>query len=168
MLVAASLAVAAALALLPVIGAGQGAPIALGAGLAAVAFVAWTLSTGVTPPIIMATLLLTVELAGVVVFGDPPLGLVPIAAAGLYLLVELSMRSLETRGRHPGWREFRWVDAVRTGGVAVLVGLITWLVTILATGPDLPGGIFMHSVGIAAAAAVIGVIWLLVGREAET
>jgi len=42
---------------------------------------------------------------------------------------------------------------------------MAWLVSASPTGLDLDGGIFMHGIGIAAAAAVIGVIWLLVGRE---
>lgn len=164
-LAAAALAVAGVLVILPAFAAGEAAPIALGAGIIAVAFTGWTLASGATPPLLIAVLLLFAELAGSIVFGSASLALVPIAAAGFYLLVDLSIRSLETRGRHPGWRDFRWSDALRSTGVATLVGLMAWLVSALATGIDVPGGIFMHGVGIAAAAAVIGVIWLLVGRN---
>ena len=164
-LAVAAVLVAALLAALPITGSGTAAPIAVGAGLAAVAFVAWSMSTGATPPLLLAVLLLLAEYGGVIRFGTGWLALVPIAAAGLYLLIELSVRSLETRGRQPGWRAFRWSDTFRVGGVTALVGLMAWFVALLATGTEPPGGIFMHAVGIAGAAAVIGVIWLLVARE---
>ncbi|GMQ85145.1 MAG: hypothetical protein BMS9Abin07_0710 [Acidimicrobiia bacterium] len=159
-----ALGVVTVLAIVPALEAGEAAPIALGAGTIALAFTGWALMTGATPPLLMAALLLFAEIAGAIVFGSARPAMVPIAAAGLFLLVEMSVRSLETRGRHPGWRDFRWSDAVRSTGVATLVGLMAWLVSVSATGIDVSGGIFMHSVGIAAAAAVIGVIWLLVGR----
>lgn len=159
-----SLTVAGVLVIVPAFAAGEAAPIALGAGIIAVAFTGWALASGATPPLLIAVLLLFAELAGAIVFGGARLALVPAAAVGLYLLVDLSIRSLEIRGRHPGWRDFRWSDALRITGVATLVGLMAWLVSVVATGVDVPGGIFMHGVGIAAAAAVIGVIWLLVGR----
>ena len=164
-LAVASLAVAGVLAILPAFAAGEAAPIALGGGIIAVVFTAWAVTSGATPPLLIAVSLLFAELAGSIVFGSARLALVPIAAAGLYLLVELSIRSLEIRGRHPGWRDLRRLDALRTAGIAALVGSMALLVSVLATGIDVPGGIFMHGVGIAAAAAVIGVIWLLVGRN---
>lgn len=164
-LAVASLAVAGVLAILPAFAAGEAAPIALGGGIIAVVFTAWAVTSGATPPLLIAVSLLFIELAGSIVFGSARLALVPIGAAGLYLLVELSIRSLEIRGRHPGWRDLRRLDALRTAGIAALVGSMALLVSVLATGIDVPGGIFMHGVGIAAAAAVIGVIWLLVGRN---
>lgn len=164
-LAVATLVVAGVLVILPAFAAGEAAPIALGAGIIAVAFTGWGLASGATPPLLIAVLLLFAELAGSIAFGSARLALVPIGAAGLYLLVDLSIRSLEIRGRHPGWRDFRWSDALRTTGVATLVGLMAWLVSALATGIDVAGGIFIHGVGIAAVAAVIGVISLLVGRD---
>ena len=164
-LAAAAIVVAGLLAVLPAIGTGTAAPIALGAGIIAVGFAAWSLSTGATPPLLLAVLLLLAELAGSLVFGNAATGLVPIGAAGLYLVVELSMRSLEIRGRHPGWRSFGWADATSIAGVALAVGTMAWLVSTLADGIDLDAGIFLHGVGIAAAAAVLGVLWLLVGRD---
>lgn len=164
-LAVAALAVAGVLAILPAFAAGEAAPIALGGGIIAVVFTAWAVTSGATPPLLIAVSLLFAELAGSIVFGTARLALVPIGAAGLYLLVELSIRSLEIRGRHPGWRDLRRLDALRTAGIAALVGSMALLVSVLATGIDVPGGIFMHGVGIAAAAAVIGVIWLLVGRN---
>jgi hypothetical protein len=163
----AAVGVAALLAVLPAIGAGTGTPIAVGAGVLAVGFTAWSVTSGATPPLVIAVLLLIVDYAGVIVFGQASPATVPIAAAGLYLLVELAVRSLETRGRYPGWRDFRRSDVFGVAGVTILFGVTSWFVAILATGFDPPGGIFMHSVGIAAAAAVIGVIWLLVGRDAS-
>lgn len=164
-LAVAAVVVAGLLVVLPVAGAGTAAPIALGAGIVAVALVAWSLATGATPPLLMAVLLMLVEFAGSLVFAGARLALVPIAAAGLYLVVELSLRSLELRGRHPGWRSFRVSDAIGVATVTLLVGVMAWLVAIAATGFDLPEGIFIQAVGIAAAAGVIGVIWLLVGRD---
>ena len=164
-LAVAALLVAGVLATLPLPSAGTAAPIAIGAGIGAVALVGWALATGATPPLLIAVLLLFVEFAGTIVFGDPGLFLVPIGAAGLYLVIELSLRSLEVRGRHPGWRSFRVSDAVSVAAVTFLVGALAWMVAMGATGFDLPEGIFIQSVGIAAAAAVIGVVWLLVGRE---
>ena len=164
-LAVAALLVTGVLGVLPLAGAGTAAPIAIGAGIAAVALVAWALTTGATPPLLMAVLLLFVEFAAALVLGDAGLSLVPMAAAGLYLVVELSLRSLEVRGRHPGWRSFRLSDAVGVAAVAFLFGAMAWMVAIAATGFDLPEGIFIQSVGIAAVAAVIGVVWLLVGRE---
>ena len=161
----AAIAVAVLLAALPIVGAGAAAPIALLAGFVAVAFTAWSVTTGATPPLLIAVLLLLGESAGVILFGSGWLALVPIAAAGLYLVIELSARSLEIRGYQPGWRDFAWPDALRLGGVALLVASMAWVAAFLATGTEPPGGIFMHAVGIAAAAAVIGVIWLLVGRD---
>ena len=163
-LAVASLAVAGVLVMLPAFAAGEAAPIALGAGIIAVAFTAWALTSGATPPLLIAVLLLFAELAGSIVFGSARLAMVPIGAAGLYLLVDLSIRSMEIQGRHPGWRDLRRSDALRTTGIAALVGSMAWLVSVIATGIDVPEGIFMHGVGIAAAAAVIGVIWILVGR----
>jgi hypothetical protein len=162
---AAAIFVASLLAALPIAGAGTGAPIAIGAGVLAVGFTAWSVTTGASPPLLIAALLLFGESAGVILFGAGWLALVPITAAGLYLVIELSVRSLEIRGKQPGWRDFRWSDILSVGSVAALVALMAWFVTILATGTEPPGGIFMHAVGIAAAAAVIGAIWLLVGRE---
>jgi hypothetical protein len=166
-LAGAALAVAAALAVMPAFGAGTGMPIALGAGVGAVVFTAWTLLTGATPPLIIASLLFVIEIGGVVVLGHPPVALSPFAATGLYLLVELCSRSLERRGRWRGWRSFGVIDGVQVAGVTAAVGLMTWLVTIVSTRPDLPGGIFMHGVAIAAATAVIGVVWLLIRRASE-
>jgi len=161
----AALLVAGVLAVLPVPSAGTAGPIASGAGVGAVALVAWSLATGATPPLLMACLLLFGEFAGTIVFGDAGMHLVPMGAAGLYLVVELSLRSLEARGRHPGWRSFRLSDAMSVGAITFLVGATAWTVAIASTGFDLPEGIFVQSVGIAAAAAVVGVVWLLAGRE---
>jgi len=162
---AAAVLVASLLGALPIVGSGTGAPIAIGAGVVAVAFTAWSVTTGASLPLLIAVLLLFGESAGVILFGAGWLALVPITAAGLYLVIELSVRSLEIRGKQPGWRDFRWSDALNLGGVAALVALMAWVVTILASGINPPGGIFMHAVGIAATAAVIGAIWLLAGRE---
>ena len=161
----APLVVVALLVVVPVAGSGDAAPIALGAGIAAVALVAWSLRTGATPPLLMAVLLLLVEFAASIVFGDVGIGFVPVAAAGLYLVIELTMRSLEVRGRHAGWRSFRPADAVSVGGVAIGVAAIAWLVALASSGRELPEGIFVQAVGIAAAAGVIGVIWVLVSRD---
>ena len=167
-LAAAAIVAAGVLAMLPAIGTGTGMPIALGAGIIAVVFTAWSLSTGAIPPLLIAMLLLFAEQAGSIVFGNATTGLVPIGAAGLYLVIELSMRSLEVRGRHPGWRSFGRADAIGITGITLLVGTMAWLISALAGGIDLDGGIFLHGIGIAATAAVLGVIWLLVGRDHPT
>ena len=53
----AAVGVAALLAVLPAFGAGTGTPIAVGAGVLAVGFTAWSVTSGATPPLVIAVLL---------------------------------------------------------------------------------------------------------------
>lgn len=164
-LAVAALALGAVLVALPVAGAGSAAPIAVGAGLASVALIALSLGTGVTPPLLLAVLVIVVDFGGVLVLGDADWRLAPIAAGGLYLLVELSMRSLEVRGRLPGWRSFSMRDGIGVAATTAAVAAMAWLAAIVGGRDAIPGGIFAQAVAVAAVAAVIGIIWVLVERE---
>jgi hypothetical protein len=156
--------VATGLALVAALASGTAAPLAIGVGLMALGLTGWTLTTGAIPPLLIASILLFAEFTGLIVFEAAPRLAVPMAAAGLYLVVELAVRSLELRGIHPGWRSFAAADALAVAATALVVGLMAALVAAVATRSG-PEGIFYDAVGIAAAAAVIGVIWLLVRRD---
>jgi hypothetical protein len=153
------------LVVLPVTEAGKAAPIAVGAGIAAVALLALSLGTGVTPPLLLAGLLIVADFAAVLVLGDAHWGIAPVAAGGLYLAVELTMRSLEVRGRLPGWRTFTTVDGVAVAVTTAGIAAMAWVAAIVGTADALPRGIFAQAVGVAAVAAVIGILWVLVDRE---
>ena len=129
------------------------------------ALLALSLGTGVTPPVLLAVLLIVGDFAAVLVLGDAHWGIAAVAAGGLYLVVELTMRSLEVRGRLPGWRTFTVGDGV--GVVAIAAGIVAmaWVAAIVGSADALPQGIFAQAVGVAAAAAVIGILWVLVDRE---
>lgn len=164
-LAAAALAVAMVIVALPVAHAGTGAAIAVGAGLAAIALTALSLGSGVTPPLLLAVLLVIGEYGAVLVVGEAPWWLAPVAAGGLYLLVELSMRSLEVRGRLPGWRAFAGRDAIAVSVTTAAVLAMAAAAVIFGGRETLPGGIFAQAVAVAAVAAVIGIIRVLVDRE---
>jgi hypothetical protein len=162
---AAALVVSALLVVIPVTGAGKAAPIAVGAGITAVSLLALALGTGVTPPLLLAALLIVGDFAAVLVLGDAHWGIAPVAAGGLYLVVELAMRSLELRGRLPGWRTFTAGDAVAVAAVTAGIVAMAWVAAFVGTADALPRGIFAQAVGVAAVAAVIGILWVLVDRE---
>ncbi len=140
-------------------------PIAVGVALAVIGAVAWSLLTGAIPPLFIGALGMLVTYGAVILFGSPPPVFVLVGAAGLYLTVELVMRSLELRQRHTGWQTFGAADGFLIGATAVGVGATTWLVSEVGQGAGESGGAFLSAVGIAAAAAVIGVVWLLARRE---
>jgi hypothetical protein len=153
------------LVVFPLVEAGSAAPIAIGAGIAAIGLLALSLATGVTPPLLLAVLLILGDFGAALVLGDADRRMAPVAAGGLYLVVELAMRSLEIRGRLPGWRSFTVRDAVAVGAVTVAVVAMAWAAAAVGTGEALPGGIFTQAVAVAAVAAVIGIVWVLVDRE---
>lgn len=161
----AAVVVAALLVALPVAWAGEAAPIAVGAGIAAVAALALAVATGATPPLLLAAFLIVGDFAAVLVLADAPWAIAPVAAGGLYLSAELTMRSLEVRGRLPGWRSFGAGDGVRLAGTTAAIAAMAAAATVVGSAEALPQGIFAQAVGVAAAAAVIGILWVLVDRE---
>ena len=123
-----------------------------------------SLITGSAVPLGFAIVLLLVEFEVSVILGATPVAAAPIAAAGLYAVVELTLWSLEVRGRQPGWSSITGRDVARL--VVVATGFIIVVGSIQALSGALPlaHGVVVQAIGLAAAAVTLTTIWMLLGR----
>ncbi len=127
--------------------------------------IAGSLYTGSAVPLGAAVILLLVEFEVSVVLGATPITAAPIAAAGLYAIVELTLWSLEVRRRQPGWSSITGRDVARLIIVAAGFVAIVGFIQAVSTALPLAHGIVVQAIGLTAAAVTLATIWVLLGRR---
>ncbi len=156
---------AGALGIYPAFGSGNAAPLAVAAAIIAMLMIAGSLINGSAVPLGAAVVLLLVEFEVSVILGATPVAAAPIAAAGLYAIVEMTLWSLEVRGRQPGWSSITGRDVARFVIVATGFTIIVGSIQVVSTALPLTHGIVVQAIGLTAAAAAIATIWVLLGQR---